>query len=69
MGTPNQRVFDRFRKYSNIIFILRHATHMEINFPPKHGTGIDRLIPNASKECIDLIKLLLIYDPEERITA
>lgn len=42
---------------------------MEINFPPKHGTGIDRLLPNVSKDCIDLIKLLLIYDPEERITA
>jgi renal tumor antigen len=42
---------------------------MEINFPSKHGTGIDRLIPNASKDAVDLIKLLLIYDPEDRITA
>ncbi|CAD8192598.1 unnamed protein product [Paramecium octaurelia] len=60
LGTPNQKVFDRFRK---------QATHMEINFPPKHGSGIDRLLQGQSKECIDLIKLLLIYDPEERINA
>lgn len=42
---------------------------MEINFPPKSGTGIDRLMPNIPKDCVDLIKSLLIYDPEERITA
>lgn len=42
---------------------------MEINFPSKQGTGIDRLLPNVPKDCTDLIKLLLTYDPEERITA
>lgn len=42
---------------------------MEINFPAKHGTGIDRLMPGIPKDCLDLIKSLLVYDPEERITA
>ena len=44
---------------------------MEINFPSKSGSGIDKLIPQnqISKECLDLIKLLLTYDPDERITA
>ena len=42
---------------------------MEINFPTKHGTGIERLLTGTSKDCIDLIKLMLMYDPEERITA
>jgi renal tumor antigen len=37
---------------------------MEINFPTKHGTGIDRLIPNIPKDCVDIIKQMLIYDPE-----
>ena len=60
LGTPHSKVLERFR---------RHATHMEINFPAKHGTGIDRLLPNVGKDCIDLIKLLLVYDPEERVTA
>ena len=42
---------------------------MDINFPDKQGTGIDRLLTGVNKDCVDLIKALLIYDPEERITA
>lgn len=42
---------------------------MDFNFPPKVGTGIDKLIPHASKECLDLLKHLLAYDADERITA
>lgn len=60
LGTPNPRIFERFKK---------HASHMEFNFTPKTGTGIEKLIPNAPKDCVDLIKSLLIYDSEERITA
>ena len=37
---------------------------MEFNFPYEAGTGIDKFLTNASPECIDLIKQLLIYDPE-----
>ncbi|CAD8062588.1 unnamed protein product [Paramecium primaurelia] len=60
LGTPNPKVLDRFRK---------HASHMEINFPPKVGTGFEHLIPYAPKDLVDLIKQMLIYDPEERIDA
>lgn len=60
LGTPNPKVLDRFR---------RHASHMEINFPQKVGTGIDNLLTHASKDAIDLIRQMLVYDPEERITA
>ncbi|CAD8177307.1 unnamed protein product [Paramecium pentaurelia] len=60
LGTPNPKVLDRFRK---------HATHMEINFPYKVGTGLDNLIPHAPKDLVDLIKQMLVYDPEERINA
>eukprot|EP01016_Furgasonia_blochmanni_P048990 TRINITY_DN7383_c0_g1_i2.p1 TRINITY_DN7383_c0_g1~~TRINITY_DN7383_c0_g1_i2.p1 ORF type:complete len:387 (-),score=57.90 TRINITY_DN7383_c0_g1_i2:195-1355(-) len=60
LGTPPPKVLDRFKK---------HATHMEFNFPQRLGTGVDKLIPHVSRECVDLIKLLLTYDPEERITA
>jgi renal tumor antigen len=61
IGTPHQRVLDRFKK---------HATHMEFNFPARVGTGIEKLLPqNTSKDCIDLLKMLLTYDPEERISA
>ena len=47
IGTPNPKVLDRFR---------RHASHMDINFPTKQGTGIDNLLPHASRDAIDLIK-------------
>ena len=42
---------------------------MEFNFPKKIGTGIKNLIPHASADCVDLIELLLKYNPEERISA
>lgn len=42
---------------------------MNFNFPPKVGTGIEKLLPNASPECIDLLKKLLAYNPDERYSA
>ena len=42
---------------------------MEFNFPNKIGTGITRLLPQVSPECVELIKLLLSYNPDDRITA
>jgi len=54
--------------YKNIKF--GHATHMELNFPFKMSYGIEKLMPpHTSKECINLINLLLTYDPEKRINA
>lgn len=60
LGTPPTKILDDFRT---------HASHMEINFPPKEGTGIDRLIMNTSEEARDLINKMLIYNHEERITC
>ena len=42
---------------------------MEFNFPQVEGTGINKLIPHASTEVQDLIVKLLIYNPDNRITA
>ena len=42
---------------------------MEFNFPKQEGTGIAKLIPHASEEAKDLINKLLIYNPDNRITA
>merc|ERR1719272_125536 len=42
---------------------------MDFNFPEKKGTGIDRLIPHASPELVELLKKLIKYDPDERILA
>jgi len=60
LGTPPQEILDQFKS---------HASHMEFNFPKKSGTGIEKLLPHASADCIDLLKQLLAYDPEKRITA
>ena len=42
---------------------------MEFNFPKKIGTGIKNLIPHANGDCVDLIVLLLKYNPEESMSA
>jgi renal tumor antigen len=60
IGTPAPQKFQEFQKV---------ASHMQINFPQKEGTGIDTLIPHASDLCKDLIKKLLIYEHDKRITA
>lgn len=60
LGTPDPRIIESFK---------RHATHMEFDFPLKRGTGLEKLLPNATKDCIDLLYKLLTYDPSKRITA
>lgn len=60
LGSPEQQLLDNFQKY---------ATHMEFNFPRVEGSGIGKLIPHASPEVIDLIQKLLVYNPDNRITA
>lgn len=42
---------------------------MNFNFPSKKGTGIERLLPHASTDSLDLIYKLCTYDPDERMTA
>lgn len=42
---------------------------MELDFPPTEGTGILKLLPNGSEEVKDLIIKLLVYNPDNRITA
>ena len=50
-----------------LLCLFRHSSHVaNLNFPPRQGTGIARLVPHASPECIDLMELLLAYDPEKR---
>lgn len=60
LGTPNPEVLDRFKQ---------RATHMEFNFPTEKGCGLEKYLQHAAPECIDLIRVLLTYDPEQRITA
>lgn len=47
----------------------QRSQHMDFNFPPKEGTGIAKLIPHASPECIELVSKLLEYNPDDRLSA
>ena len=60
LGTPSQRILDFFRK---------HATHMEINFPPQRFRGFASQIPHVSPDGQEIIAKMLIYDKDERWTA
>ena len=42
---------------------------MNFNFPPKKGSGIEKMLPHCSQDCVDLIYQMCAYDPDERITA
>lgn len=76
---PGQNEMDQIQKIHNVLgtpspeFLAskfkRNASHMDFNFPEKKGTGIERLIPHADPELIELMKKLLKYDPDERILA
>lgn len=57
LGTPNEQILTKFKLNSDVAF------------PDKKGTGIDHLIPHASLDVLSVLKKLLRYDPEERITA
>ena len=53
----------------NFLSLSSKARGMNFNFPSKKGSGIEKSLPHATQECIELIYQMCIYDPEERITA
>lgn len=61
LGTPDAELLNRKFK--------RNASHMDFNFPEKRGTGIERLVPHADPDLVELMKKLIRYDPDERILA
>lgn len=60
MGTPPRELLEDFRK---------KASHMEFDFENCEGSGIEKLIPNAHPQAVDLIKKLLAYKSEDRLSA
>ena len=58
LGTPQPDVVAKFRKAG--------AAHVDFDFPHQTGSGIRKLIPHVSDDCINLIEQLLEYDPQER---
>jgi len=76
---PGQNEMDQIQKIHNILGtppaellarkFKRNASHMDFNFPEKKGTGIERLVPHAAPELVELMKKLIRYDPDERILS
>ena len=42
---------------------------LDFNFPYKRGTGLAKMIPFGTPECRELLLQLLIYDPDDRMSA
>eukprot|EP00452_MALV-II_sp_L67-6_P000112 gene112-147_t len=72
---PGQNEMDQLQKIHSILgtpseeTLRKFKLNSDVAFPEKKGTGIDHLIPHASLEVLSVLKKLLRYDPEERITA
>jgi renal tumor antigen len=60
LGTPAESLQKKFQA---------KATHMEVNFPAKSGTGFEKMIAHASSPAKDLISKLLKYNEQERYSA
>lgn len=60
LGTPDASILNK----------MKHRNRgINFDFPPKKGTGVEKLLPHASQPCIELIYKMCTYDPDERITA
>jgi renal tumor antigen len=76
---PGQNEMDQIQKIHNVLGtpspelltrkFKRNASHMDFNFPEKKGTGLERLIPHADAELVELMRKLIRYDPDDRILA
>ena len=60
LGSPPIELFNK---------LLSQSSRNDIVYEKKVGVGIKKFLPHVSSECIDLISKMLIYNPEERITA
>jgi len=75
---PGQNELDQINKVHNILGtpppdllakFQAQATHMTFNFPPTEGSGFERMLTHVSVEARVLIKKMLAYNPDDRITA
>ncbi|XP_023290152.1 MAPK/MAK/MRK overlapping kinase [Orussus abietinus] len=59
LGTPHARLVAKFRRQSK-------SRNCEYFFPTRGGSGVDNLLPQVTDAGKDILKLMLIYDPENR---
>ena len=61
LGSPPEALLDKWKN---------QATHVNFDFPKNNKPkSLAKLLSHVSIECVDLIKQLLQYDPDERLTA
>ena len=60
LGTPTHDIWNDGIRQANIV---------GIKFPTCPGTELEKIIPEASSEAIDMIKSMLKWDPNKRATA
>ena len=60
LGTPTHDIWNDGIRQANIV---------GIKFPNCPGTELEKIIPEASSEAIDLIKQMIKWDPNKRATA
>uniref|UniRef100_A0A0A9X7K2 MAPK/MAK/MRK overlapping kinase n=1 Tax=Lygus hesperus TaxID=30085 RepID=A0A0A9X7K2_LYGHE len=58
LGTPSSRLMAKFKK---------HKSRNISNFATKQGTGLNTLIPFITEAGRDVLKQMLVYDPDQRI--
>jgi len=61
LGTPSPRILKRLLGSKGLL--------PEYRFPPKDGSGLRALMPSVSDNCMELLHLLLIYDPDPRVSS
>jgi hypothetical protein len=42
---------------------------MEVKFSARLGSGLEKRLPNVSRECLEVLKGMLAYDSDERLSA
>ncbi|KAK0081435.1 hypothetical protein PV325_012187 [Microctonus aethiopoides] len=58
LGTPHAKLIDKFQRHK--------SKNCEYVFPNKGGTGFNNLLPHVTEMGKELLKLMLVYDPESR---
>ena len=61
LGNPSQKLISEIENEKNKEFVLA--------LPKREGKNFDELFKGANPQAIDLVKKMLTYDPEDRITV
>jgi renal tumor antigen len=61
LGSPTDQVFAKLVKTG--------SRYSQVTMQKQVGIGFTHLLAGSSQDCLDLLKMMLVYDPSERITA